>query len=80
MKSASIAQIGQVVTFTSVDMSAKIHKDLRKLMKSYDFTLYRDGIHYSWHGPNGAVVVTSKTPGKARWLKEIEKNIRRQIA
>ena len=80
MKSASIAQIGRVVIFTSVDMSAKIHKDLRKLMKSYDFTLYRDGSHYSWHGPNGAVVVTSKTPGKARWLKEIEKNIRRQIA
>jgi len=24
-------------------------------------------------------VVTSKTPGKARWLKEIEKNIKRQI-
>ena len=61
-------------------MSTKIDKDLRKLMKSYDFVLHRVGSHYTWHGPNGAVVVTSKTPGKARWLKEIEKNIKRQIA
>ena len=61
-------------------MSTKIDKDLRKLMKSYDFVLYRVGSHYTWHGPNRAVVVTSKTPGKARWLKEIEKNIRREMA
>ena len=49
-------------------------------MKSYDFELVRIGSHYTWHGPNGAVVVTSKTPGKARFLKEIEKNIKQQIA
>ena len=61
-------------------MSIKMPKELRKLMKSYDFELVRIGSHYTWHGPNGAVVVTSKTPGKARFLKEIEKNIKQQIA
>jgi hypothetical protein len=62
-------------------MAIKIHKDLRKLMKTYEFVLYREGKHYTWHGPNGAVVVTSKTTGDGcRWLKEIEKNIKREIA
>ena len=28
------------------------------------------GSHYTWHGPNRAVVVTSKTPGGA-WLKVV---------
>ena len=60
-------------------MSVKIDKDLRKLIKSNEIVLHRVGSNYTWHGPNGAVVVTSKTPGKARWLKEIEKNIKRQI-
>lgn len=60
-------------------MTVKINKDLRKMMKSYHFELVRCGSHYTWHGPNGAIVVTSKTPGKERYLKEIEKNIRRQI-
>ena len=61
-------------------MTTKIPKELRKLMKSYDFVLHRIGKHYTWHGPNGAVVVTSMTPGKARYLKEIEKNIKRETA
>ena len=60
-------------------MSVKIDKDLRKLMKSYEFVLHRVGSHYTWHGPNGAVVVTSKTPGKARWLKEIATPIPSQM-
>ena len=67
------------VPFTLFIMKTKIDKDLRKLMKSYEFVLHRIGSHYTWHGPNGAIVVTSKTPGKARWLKEIEKNILAQI-
>ena len=59
-------------------MSVKIDKDLRKLMKSYEFVLHRVGSHYvAW--TDGTVVVTSKTPGEARWLKEIKKNIKRQI-
>jgi predicted RNA binding protein YcfA (HicA-like mRNA interferase family) len=57
----------------------KIDKELRRLMRVYNFELVRTGSHYTWHGPNGAIVVTSKTPGKKRYLKEIEKNIKKQI-
>lgn len=63
----------------SYNMTLKICKDLRKLMKKYDFKLEKVGKHYTWHGANGAIIVTSKTPGKARYLKEIECNIRKQL-
>ncbi len=48
-------------------------------MKKYDFKLEKVGKHYTWHGANGAIIVTSKTPGKARYLKEIECNIRKSL-
>ena len=60
-------------------MPLKICKDLKKLMKKYNYKLERVGKHYTWHGQNGAIIVTSKTTGKARYLKEIECNIRKQI-
>ena len=60
-------------------MALKICKDLRKLMKKYDFKLEKVGKHYTGHGANGAIIVTSKTPGKARYLKEIECNIRKSL-
>ena len=61
-------------------MALKMDNDLKKLMKKYDFKLEKVGNHCTWLGANGAIIVTSKTPGKARYLKEIECNIRKQLS
>ena len=37
-------------------MALKMDKDLRKLMKKYDFKLEKVGKHYTWHGANLSLI------------------------
>ena len=60
--------------------TGEINHSVAEYWKKYDFKLEKVGKHYTWHGANGAIIVTSKTPGKARYLKEIECNIRKQLS
>jgi len=57
-------------------------KDLiTPIMKVHQFTLKRSrGKHLIWHHFSGATVTTAKTPSDHRALKNIQRDIRKELA
>ena len=55
-------------------------KDLKKLMKKNDFVVTRMNKHIVWkHKETGAIVTTSKTPSCKFALKNIMKDIKKEV-
>ena len=56
-------------------------KEIKKLTKKNNYQLVRSNKHLVWkHKVFGGTITTSKTPSCKFALKEIEKNIRHQLA
>ena len=56
-------------------------KEIKKLMKENDYELIRSKKHFIWkHKIFGGMITTPKTPSDWRALKNIQRDIRRQLA
>ena len=54
-------------------------KELKKLMKKNDFVIHRDKKHLIWKHTDGAIIVTPKTPSDHRAIKNIMRDIKREV-
>ena len=56
-------------------------KEIKKLMKENDYELVRSKKHLIWkHKIFGGMITTPKTPSDWRALKNVQRDIRRQLA
>jgi hypothetical protein len=56
-----------------------VTKDLKKLMKTYQFNLHRSKNHLIWKNADGITIVTSSSPSDNYALNQIERTIKRML-
>jgi hypothetical protein len=52
-------------------------KEIKAIAVEFNFTLHREGKHYIWKSPSGALVTTGKTLSDRKALKNIRSMFRR---
>lgn len=60
-------------------MEIDMPKELKKLMKNNDFIVHRAKNHIIWRHRSGARVVTPASPSDWRSLKNIKRDIKKEV-
>ena len=57
----------------------KFNSELTKLMKRYQFSLYRKRKHLTWIHTTGLRIHTSASPSDVNTLRQVERSIKRHL-